>query len=287
MATRASFRGISRRLFSMQSSLQAQVNTTSLSAFDANHSLYDKFRPTHYKPAVDALIKHLALPPAANVIDLGAGTGKFTELIAGRGFNLSAVEVSDGMLATFRKKLPDIPALKGSSYDIPVADHSVDAIFIAQAFHWFADLEALAEFHRVLKTQGKLALVWNFDPKPDKSSVWQYEVAELCWSYEDPDAAPQFRHMRWKEVFETEKAAELFEVPLQQETVYWSYKTRPEDVFQLWLTKSYITNLPESEQAVVKAKIEKILRDKATPELDADGLLDIRMGVYLTWTAAK
>ena len=42
-------------------------------------------------------------------------------------------------------------------------DNSVDAVIIAQGFHWFSDLESLKEIYRILKPEGKLGLIWNFD----------------------------------------------------------------------------------------------------------------------------
>ncbi|KAK9461455.1 S-adenosyl-L-methionine-dependent methyltransferase [Lipomyces oligophaga] len=262
------------------------AHPTSTAAFNTNHSLYDQFRPSHYPAAADALIGKLELPPNAHVLDLACGTGKFTALLENRGFEITAVDASEGMLASFKKNYPTIPAQVGSSYSIPAKDHSLDALFCAQAFHWFADLESLKEFHRVLKpTTGKLALIWNFDPSADESSVWQRKVAELCW---DNDAhLPQFRHMNWKKVFESSGAVDLFEMPPKFETMFWSFKIKPQDVYQLWLTKSYITELSDLDKLKIKAGIEQILDAHAKELYDQDGLLDYYMGVYYTWTTAK
>ncbi|KAK9488725.1 S-adenosyl-L-methionine-dependent methyltransferase [Lipomyces starkeyi] len=277
---------ISIRMSSTFSSSKSKVNPTSLSSFNANHALYDQYRPTHYQPAIDALVSHLALPNNAKVIDLASGTGKFTALLKKFNFDLSAVEISDGMLETFRSKLPNIPAYKGSSYGIPFHDSSLDAIFIAQAFHWFADISALAEFHRVLKpSTGKLAMIWNYEPEIEHNSPWQLKVAELCWAY-DVDL-PQFRRMTWEDVFATKEAAELFKTPLEVEKKYWSYKTPPEAVFPLWETKSYITALDDAEKAQLKEKIEKIIAQESKDCLDENGMLDLKMGVYYTWTTSK
>ncbi|KAK9469715.1 S-adenosyl-L-methionine-dependent methyltransferase [Lipomyces arxii] len=284
-ATRAlsAYRHQLRRALSTQ---PLKVHPTSLSAFNIVHASYDKFRPTYFKPAVDALVRNLDLPENAEVVDLASGTGKFTALLKDYGFNLSAVEVSDGMLATFRERLPDIPAYKGSSYDIPVADKSLDALFVAQAFHWFADMTSLHEFHRVLKpTAGKLALIWNFEPEIEINNKWQWEVAQACWAF-DLDL-PQFRRMNWQDVFQTEEARELFDLPLKNGKMYWSYKIAPEDVFGLWATKSYIVRLDEAEKEKLKAKVDLILKEYASDLVDENGLLEQRLGVYYAWTSNK
>ena len=78
--------------------------------------------------------------------------------------NLAVLEPSKGMLETFNKNFPQIKnQILGSSYKIPLQDNSIDAVIIAQGFHWFADLDSLKEIYRVLKPQGKLGLIWNFD----------------------------------------------------------------------------------------------------------------------------
>ncbi|KAK9377703.1 S-adenosyl-L-methionine-dependent methyltransferase [Lipomyces chichibuensis] len=277
---------VSIRMSSTFSPSESKIHPTSLSSFNANHALYDKYRPTHYQPAIDALVSHLALPNNAKVIDLGSGTGKFTALLEKFNFDLSAVEISDGMLETFRSKLPNIPAYKGSSYEIPFPDSSLDAIFIAQAFHWFADITSLAEFHRVLKPgTGKLAIIWNYEPEIEHNAPWQLEVAELCWAYAAD--LPQFKQMKWMDAFATKEAAELFKTPLEAEKKYWSYKTPSEAVFPLWETKSYITALDDAEKAQLKKKVEQIVARESKDHLDENGMLDMKMGVYYTWTTSK
>ncbi|KAK9457398.1 S-adenosyl-L-methionine-dependent methyltransferase [Dipodascopsis uninucleata] len=268
------------------SNARSEVHPTSLNAFNANHSLYDQYRPTFYGPAITDLLGRLKLSKGAKVIDLAAGTGKFTEVLAGRGFDLSAVEISDGMLSTFRKKHSSIPAYKGSSYDIPFESSSLDAIFCAQAFHWFADIESLREMHRVLKPEvGKLALVWNFEPEMEHNSKWQRRIAELCWGFDLN--LPQFRRQTWQNVWMTDEADKLFYTPMMGTKMYWSYKISPESIWPLWETRSYITELPEEDKTSVRLEIERILREEASDFKDSNGLLDLKMGVFYSWVTAR
>ena len=62
---------------------------------------------------------------------------------------------------------PGAEVLDGTAEAIPLADGSVDAVTVAQAFHWFDGEAALAEIHRVLRPGGALALVWNRRPLDD------------------------------------------------------------------------------------------------------------------------
>src|SRR2546425_12464886 len=85
------------------------------------------------------------LPSTATVLDGGAGTGKLTRLLVSVFDRVIAVEPADPMRRQLVRLCPDAEALEGSGQDIPLPDASVDAVFAAEAFHWFDDDRALAE----------------------------------------------------------------------------------------------------------------------------------------------
>src|ERR1700760_4082943 len=99
---------------------------------------------------VRGLTGTLGLNPGASVVDLGAGTGKFTPRLVQTGARVIAVEPVDTMRAKLASALPGVEALAGTAQSIPLADASVDAVVCAQSFHWFANRDALDEIHRVL-----------------------------------------------------------------------------------------------------------------------------------------
>jgi ubiquinone/menaquinone biosynthesis C-methylase UbiE len=49
----------------------------------------------------------------------------------------------------------------GSAEEIPLRNAAVDAVFVGDAFHWFAGAAALGEIARVLRPRGGLGLIWN------------------------------------------------------------------------------------------------------------------------------
>jgi len=64
-------------------------------------------------------------------------TGKLTQQLVARGVDVVALEPDPDMRAVLRRVLPDVELHEGFAEDIPLADASVDAITVGQAFHWF------------------------------------------------------------------------------------------------------------------------------------------------------
>ena len=97
----------------------------------------------------------------ATGLDLGAGTGKLTQILVDRYAQVIAVEPLDELRAILSEHLPVADVRAGAAEAIPLEDASVDAVFAGQAFHWFANDAAVAEIARVLRPGGVLALLWN------------------------------------------------------------------------------------------------------------------------------
>ena len=103
----------------------------------------------------------------ATALDIGAGTGKLTRVLAARYARVIALEPGDELRAILAAQVPCAEALAGVAERIPLADGGVDAVFAGQSFHWFANDVAVAEIARVLRPGGVLAMMWNVpDPSP-------------------------------------------------------------------------------------------------------------------------
>ncbi|MCI4322101.1 MAG: methyltransferase domain-containing protein, partial [Thermoplasmata archaeon] len=94
--------------------------------------MYDRGRPEYPEAAVRHLAERLALGPGRRVVELGAGTGKFTRALARTGAEVIAVEPSEGMRAVFRERLPKVELRTGGAEAIPLPNESVDAVVSAQ-----------------------------------------------------------------------------------------------------------------------------------------------------------
>src|SRR6516225_6007955 len=148
-------------------------------SFGSAAAAYERGRPSYPPEAIDWL-----LPTGArNVLDLGAGTGKLTTRLVERGLDVVAVDPIAEMLEMLRKSLPDTPALLGTAEEIPLADNSVDAVLVAQAWHWFNPQRAIPEVARVLRPGGRLGLVWN---TRDERLGWVRELGNIIGRDGDP-----------------------------------------------------------------------------------------------------
>lgn len=150
-------------------------------SFGSQAAAYERGRPSYPPEAIDWL-----LPAGArDVLDLGAGTGKLATRLVERGLDVVAVDPIAEMLEVLRTALPDTPALLGTAEEIPLPDNSVDAVLVAQAWHWFDPVRAIPEVARVLRPGGRLGLVWN---TRDERAGWVKELGRIIGREDARDA---------------------------------------------------------------------------------------------------
>ena len=217
----------------------SSLRETQAGSFGAAAALYERARPTYPSDALDWL-----LPDGSpEILDLGAGTGKLTRLIAERGLHVEAVDPSGQMLAELEQLLPEVPTHVGSAELIPVPDASFDAVVVAQAWHWVDVPRAAAEVARVLRPGGQLGLIWN---DRDDRVGWVRELSRLTASgarsmaVDNPVIGPPFGQI---EYFVTE----------------WSYPMTPEGLIELFASRSYLIIAPDDERARILGGIQQLL----------------------------
>lgn len=133
---------------------------------------YERVRPSYPDVVADIILENAP----SSVLDLGAGTGKFTRLLVGRVPTVIAVDPAPSMLDELSRMLPSVDARVGTAEQLPVDDNSVDLVVCAQAWHWVDRDRATPELARVLRPGGEVALVWN---SRDRSAAWVDALADL------------------------------------------------------------------------------------------------------------
>lgn len=138
--------------------------TDSTRRFSDRVEAYQKYRPGYPPALVSSLLQKAGLDVDAVVADVGSGTGIFTRLLLDQGLRVSAVEPNTNMRLAAEAALSDyslFTSIDGAAEQTGLQDHSVSLVTAVQAFHWFCNAAAKAEFQRILKPGGRLALIWN------------------------------------------------------------------------------------------------------------------------------
>jgi SAM-dependent methyltransferase len=208
-------------------------------SFGAVAAEYERGRPGYPAQALDWLLP----ASASRVLDLGAGTGKLTRQLLGRGLEVVAVEPSEGMRSELRRVLGEVDALAGSAEQIPLADGAVEVVLVAQAWHW-VDLErAVPEVARVLAPGGRLGLVWNLR---DERVDWVAELTRIIRGVEqelhsgDPTVGPPFG-------------------PIERFDVEWTQQLTLPMLLDMVASRSYVITLPDDRRAAVLADVRELV----------------------------
>src|SRR5215212_6169779 len=249
------------------------IHEAAAKGFSAGADAYERGRPNYSPDAIEHIVRELGIGPRKRVLDLAAGTGKLTRELVATGAKLIAVEPIAEMRVKLEAAVPSAEAIAGTAEDIPLPNHSVDAVVVGQAFHWFEGVRALSEIRRVLKPDGALALVWQ---SRDASVPWVASLDEIIDRAADDQ--PRFRDDAWREAFDLTALMEPLEVADFEHTHRASVGTLVDRVASI----SYVAAMPEARRQVVVDEVGELLgTDPATANLD---LIDLpyRVRVFVT-----
>ena len=229
-------------------------------AFGPVAAAYERGRPGYPEEAARWAVGR----DTGSVLDLGAGTGKLTRTLAALGYETYAVEPDDAMRAVLEAASPATHALLGSAEAVPLPAASVDAVVIAQAWHWFDHARAAAEIRRIVRPGGHVALLYNIR---DERVPWverfaratgeRFGAASQRLEFDGVRDAPGFGPVEHREFAHVERLS-------------------IDDLTALARSFSFVALLPESERREVIATVEAIGRGAAAD----DGLVDLPYRVF-------
>ena len=230
------------------------VHPAAAEGFGRAAAAYERGRPTYPDAAVEWMVTSLGIGPGTTVIDLGAGTGKFTRMLLPTGARLVAVEPVAAMREALALAVPGLEVLDGTAQAIPCPDASVDAITAAQAFHWFAGMAAITEMHRVLRQRGGLGLIWN---RRDHGDPLQAALDVIVRRYRGQ--APAHEADGWRDVIQ---GSPLFR-PAGERQFTHEQIVDADGLVDRVLSISFIAMLSDDERAVVAEEVRDLARGRA------------------------
>jgi SAM-dependent methyltransferase len=152
-------------------------------------------------------------------------------------------------VAEMRALIEGAETLDGRAESMPFPEEWADAVTAGQAFHWFANDEALAEIHRVLKPGGGLGLIWNGRVHSDPV---QAAIDELI----DPLAgdAARLSDGAWRSVLER---SALFG-PIGQARFDHAQEVDEQGLVDRVLSTSYVAAAPDAQRREIEARLREL-----------------------------
>lgn len=237
-----------------------RIAAAAADGFSAGAASYERGRPSYPADAVARLVAGLGIGSGSRVVDLAAGTGKLTRLLTPTVAAVIAVEPVAEMRAHLAATAPGVEVLDGTAEGLPLPTASVDAVLVAQAFHWFRIEPALAEIARVLRPGGGLGIIFN---ERDTSEPWVAELSKLIrWD----------ERARWQVPYtvETDWAERIGAVdtpfgPVERFDTTHRQRLDTDTLVDRVLSTSYIAASADAERARIEAAVRALAADFDEP----------------------
>jgi SAM-dependent methyltransferase len=191
-----------------------------------------------------------------SVLDLAAGTGKLTRHLVERFRRVVAVEPVESMRRLGERLVPRAEWQAGAAEELPLEDASMDAAFVAEAFHWFDTRRAVAELARVLRQGGALVVLFNdwdapYDPPLPEEAI---EAINEVGSRTGPAGRPKVETGEWRRGFDGAPF-----MPLEQREVPHVDVTDRDGVIAYYLSISSIAARPQAERDELRRELRRLL----------------------------
>ncbi len=233
---------------------------------------YDRARPSYPDELFDALERLAGRGlDGARVLDVGAGTGISTRLLAGRGADVVAVEPSAGMAAQFLAVSTGLGLVRGSGDALPFHDDSADFVTYAQAFHWTRPERSVPEAIRVLRPGGALATWWNVK---DGGVAWVRAMGERLAA-----ALPTTYH-GYGAVNEITSHLAPYDLRTEHVVLRWERRVTVDHVITDLTSRSYLAALtPEQRAPLLAVEREALLAEFPDGTVVEPYVLDLTVAV--------
>ena len=154
--------------------ISSQNKQIEIAFFDrhAAADAYDVFTPSSNERLIDAFMRLCDLPPGSRVVDLGCGSGVFTDALRRRGYRCTGVDLSPKLIAIARARYCDSEFIEGDVEQLPFDGASFDGVLLSGLVHHLPDpSRCAAEVFRILRSGGKFLA---FDPNRMNPFMYLY-----------------------------------------------------------------------------------------------------------------
>ena len=223
---------------------------------------YDRGRPRYPAAAVATMLA--GLRSAAEVVDIGAGTGQLSEALAAAGARVTAVEPGAEPRRVLERRVGDrVRVLDARAEELPLEDGRADLVVCADSFHWLDAGRALPEFHRLLRPSGRLCvsgLMPRWEP-----TAWAAEAGAITAPLWDRVKHP----LRSTGFAVPAVPAGAGFNPAGDEEIPFAVETDRDGLLALFGSWSAVAALPDDERRAVRTRL--------TAVLDRHGVTDVSL----------
>jgi SAM-dependent methyltransferase len=258
--------------------MRQDENTAILSrSFGDVAAEYNRLRSGPSPEALDWLLPR----SATDVLEIGAGTGILTRLLAQRVDHLTAIEPDDRMRAILAGADPSVDLLAGQAEEIPADPSSFDVVTAQSAWHWVDESRAVPEVARVLRTGGRLALVWT---GPDRTVDWMRSLWAGGIIFSPEEKTGQDRHRRHRHVVNPDAAGASPFLEAETKLFQWTKSMTKADLVALSATYSAVITMEDNVRREHLDAMRRFL-DQYEPFAGLD-VVEVPMRSYC-WRATK
>jgi SAM-dependent methyltransferase len=154
-------------------------NVENTERFTGRVAEYERYRLRYPGAVIEILKTRCGLEREHLVADIGAGTGMLAELFLDHGNAVVAVEPNDEMRGACERLAsvwPGLTVKNATAETTGLESASVDFVAVGRAWHWFDREKAVAEFRRILRPGGWVALVSNRRARDGSAKALAYEA---------------------------------------------------------------------------------------------------------------
>jgi SAM-dependent methyltransferase len=220
---------------------------------------YDEFRPGPPASAAE-LFGDVS---GRDVLEVAAGTGKWTRFLLELGADVTVVEPDDDMRAVLVRRSPHVRAIQGAAEHLPVDDCSFDTVLVSSAWHWFEQPDATSEMARVLRDDGHLAVLWNGF---SRDVPWIASLTELRERPNDEGKRPR----GWSAEFSIDSP---FDIESQVE-LRWDWTRTVDEMISLFGTYSGAIIQSDNDRRTMQGELRRRLEP-----ISLKGVVEVPMTV--------